>query len=324
MIDFIVHSAYYFPICIIACICIFCIGSVILFPFIPIICVYLIYILSCNPLQYELDFYYKTFNKSLIQLSSTTNIHRFVKSEKNVDTFLKSPVSTKPALYISHPHGLFNTTRAIYTAHEKSQLHDTFKKMRPAVHPNLFRIPIFREILMSYGAIPSSHNYVSHTLRTGQSVSLSIAGMREIKYCNNQYKDDYAYIGKRKGFLKIAKKCDVPIIPMYHWNEQHYLSGTPGILYPLMLIFNKITNYYTYMTLGDFQSIKKWFLMYMKSDNDSVRNDEFISTTYFGEPFYVEKNANIDEERHRYIYEFKKLYERVKNEENSDKNLTII
>jgi hypothetical protein len=294
------------------------------FSLLPLFMIYYIYILFNLPSQYEIDFYYNYVRKLMIFITSYSNLDRFFLVDKNLTSKLIAKFKNKTALYIIHPHGISTLSRMVHTLHNKSPLFNILNGVKIAVHNNLFYMPIARELTLSIGGIPSTEKSIVNALKSGYSVSHSVAGMREIAYCNSKYENDHFYILNRKGHIKIAKSANVPIIPILHWNEQFGMTGTIGIMYPLAILLKHITGHYSYWSPGDYKSLKKWFIrMYSKPDNEPVQHDEIISTSYVGNEFYVDNTKSIDEERLRYIEELKELYNHVKQIEKSNRQLII-
>jgi hypothetical protein len=323
-ISFIGYIIFYGPILISINYTIFFTSAIVFPPAIPLHVLYLLYITFFLPSQMEIDFYYKYLSWIIRAITSSTNVHRFIKVDDAITTDAINNYKKTPTIYLINPHGLFTQSRMIHAQHNLAPLYSLFQNTKMVFHNNLFRMPIAREIFLMAGAIPSSPEYIAHVLKSGYSVTHSIAGMREIIYANEKYKDDHLFIKNRIGHIKLSRSLNVPIVPIYFWNEQQSFTGNGTLERPFMYLLKLITGRYTYFTLGDFKTLKRVFYdMYTKPDNVAVKNKEVISTTYIGEPFKVLDGESNEVAHSRYLDEVRKLFERAKKKENSDRNLII-
>jgi 1-acyl-sn-glycerol-3-phosphate acyltransferase len=115
-----------------------------------------------------------------------------------------------PVLYTCHPHGLYGFS---WYMHFSTCL-TKWPVQRPklAVHSSLFRIPFLREVMYMNNCIQATEKEILETLEKGESVALVLGGIEEL------YKTSgggiHLVVKKRNGFLRIAEKAGVPLVPL--------------------------------------------------------------------------------------------------------------
>ena len=108
-------------------------------------------------------------------------------------------VPETPCLITSHPHGIF-CTGILVGCHLQPNSRTKF-----AVSPWLFCIPIVGMLATFMGCIPANEEAISNALKDS-SVILVPGGVPELV--------TQTLYTRRYGFLRIAKKCNVPIVPV--------------------------------------------------------------------------------------------------------------
>ena len=119
----------------------------------------------------------------------------------------------KPVLYVCHPHGLYGFSWYIHFSACLSAW-PLLPQKRPklAVHSSLFRIPFVRELMYLNNCIQATESEILETLKGGDSVALVLGGIEELhKTSGDGIK---LIIKKRNGFLRIAEKAGVPLVPL--------------------------------------------------------------------------------------------------------------
>jgi 1-acyl-sn-glycerol-3-phosphate acyltransferase len=115
-----------------------------------------------------------------------------------------------PVLYICHPHGLYGFSWYIHF----SACLTKWPVQRPklAVHSSFFRVPFIREVMYLNNCIQATEKEILETLQKGESVALVLGGIEEL------YKTSgggiQLIVKKRNGFLRIAEKAKVPLVPL--------------------------------------------------------------------------------------------------------------
>jgi len=180
-----------------------------------------------------------------------------------------------PHLITSHPHGILCTS-VLIGVHFTPGSTTLF-----AVSPFIFVIPFFGWLATHLGCIPATYEAIQNGLKTS-SVILVPGGVPEL-VSGDMYT-------RRHGFLKIARACNVPILPLVSTTDYFhsiplpfkearvYIAKTVGI--PLMA-----------PPLG-------WYGTWVPQRKPIVfqRRDMFT----------VETNADIEDERKRYYTNLRK------------------
>jgi 1-acyl-sn-glycerol-3-phosphate acyltransferase len=117
-----------------------------------------------------------------------------------------------PVIYAIYPHGHFSISAVFYFA-----LNPKFANSRAAVHSLLFWIPIFGSFVRWINAIPVVEDEMVKTLLGGSSIYMCPGGIADILNTGTN-------ITKRSGFLRVARKAKVDVIPIWCPMERHYYS----------------------------------------------------------------------------------------------------
>jgi 1-acyl-sn-glycerol-3-phosphate acyltransferase len=180
----------------------------------------------------------------------------------------------KPVLYAAHPHGLFSMATYFHWATFSTGWPEDLCKIKIAIHSSLFLIPGVRELLDMHGCIKATRESIERALDEGYSVIIQVGGINEIMLTESNRMN--IYVKTRKGFLEIAEKKGVPIIPVLTFGENE--------LFPLQkdqwtLSFQKGLKDYFGITvpIPTAQSFFNWFSLLQKPLKPSVE-------TWIGEP----------------------------------------
>ena len=140
-----------------------------------------------------------------------------------------------PILYTCHPHGLYGFSWYIHF----SACLTKWPGQRPklAVHSSLFRIPFVRELMYLNNCIQATEKEILETLEKGESVALVLGGIEELHKTSGERIQ--LVLKKRNGFLRIAEKAGVPLVPLvtvgenelFPFLESEWLKGTQDFLY---------------------------------------------------------------------------------------------
>ena len=200
-------------ICVLA-LCIYTYLSLNLF-ILPFIIAYTVYILFCLPTQAEIDIW--TYIREKVGPLLTTADYSEAFQVKGL-----LPDKTQPALYTIHPHGLLASSIFVHVLDTHSPLHPVLAHHRIAVHSTLFKIPIFREMLLYHGCIPATRDHMSASLDQSRSVWLVPGGTQEAVHSKTDV-ETWTF-KQHKGFLKMAHQHKVPIVPIYSEGEQTLMT----------------------------------------------------------------------------------------------------
>lgn len=127
----------------------------------------------------------------------------------------------KQVIFCSHPHGVMSFHHALLYTNvpgaesviEAIPLH----QRRMLAARSLFGIPVFRDFVLSVGAVDASFLVASKCLSQGLSLTVLPGGEHE-QLLAERHKH-VVYIKGRKGFCKLAVKHNVPIVPAYCFGE---------------------------------------------------------------------------------------------------------
>jgi 1-acyl-sn-glycerol-3-phosphate acyltransferase len=86
------------------------------------------------------------------------------------------------------------------------------RRLAGFAHPLGFRVPLFRTLLGSVGAIPSTYEDARRTLESGVALLVFPGGDHET--LRPVWQANRVDFGGRQGFLRIAREARVPIVPM--------------------------------------------------------------------------------------------------------------
>jgi 2-acylglycerol O-acyltransferase 2 len=111
------------------------------------------------------------------------------------------------------------------------------------VHPKtlaatiLFRLPVIREIALATGCLDARKSVAEAILRSGHSILVLPGG--EAEQIRTQYGKEIIYLKNRKGFIKLALRHGVPVVPMYAFGVSDYYYTTDMWLAPRMWLMKQ-------------------------------------------------------------------------------------
>ncbi|XP_077197345.1 2-acylglycerol O-acyltransferase 2 [Paroedura picta] len=235
---------------------------------------------------------------------------------------------TKNYIFGFHPHGVLVAGAFLNFCTEATG----FSKIFPGLTPHLmmlnlwFRVPFFRDYLMSGGLVPSDKETASYVLKKpggGNVLIIAVGGAQEA--LDARPGAFTLLLANRKGFVRLAIAHGVPLVPVFSFGEnelfdqvenpkgswlrwtQEYLQKIMGISLPL------------FHARGVFQ-YSFGLLPYRRP-----------IYTVVGKPIQVEKKHNpsqeeVDELHEKYMEELCKLFEehKLKYHIPEDQHLSFI
>jgi len=111
-----------------------------------------------------------------------------------------------------HPHG----SMADYRALVDGQLHELLggrSNIRWLAASVLFRLPVVRELCLWTSCVDASRPVAERMLREGLSLGILPGGEQE--QLRTTYRREAVYLQRRKGFVKLAIRHGVPLVPAY-------------------------------------------------------------------------------------------------------------
>jgi hypothetical protein len=227
----------------------------------------------------------------------------------------------KRILYPLHPHGMIAQGRVLHMTHASSALYPYFVKSYQAIHSFAFRIPFVREFFLFSRCIPAHESFLDTFIEQGNNIAIYPGGVKEIKYCSMKdgEKRDYYYLKRRRGFLRIALKHNMAVVPVLFWEDQQTFTyeRTPAVK-SIEQTIKFVTDYS--VDLGIFQMFRwknlrqLWNLITGKCEKQYV---------YVGTPIQYAEGTSLDDAHAQYMEAIRGLHEFAKQDRGSDRGLVI-
>lgn len=112
-----------------------------------------------------------------------------------------------------HPHGTMSEFRVMLDAQLTALLPALQGKIRWLAASVLFRLPLIREICLWTSCIDASRKVTEDFLKAGFTIGVVPGGEQE--QLRTQYGKEAVYLKSRKGFVKLAIRFGVPLVPCY-------------------------------------------------------------------------------------------------------------
>ncbi|XP_043818448.1 2-acylglycerol O-acyltransferase 3 [Dromiciops gliroides] len=150
----------------------------------------------------------------------------------------------------SHPHGIICAGTFCNFATESNGFSRQFPGLRPflAGLAGLFRLPVYRDYLMSCGLCPVSRQSLDFLLsgpQLGHAVVILVGGANESLY--GVPGEHCLTLLKRKGFVRLALRHGASLVPVYSFGENEIFTQTSfGIgswQRALQVAFKKLTGF---------------------------------------------------------------------------------
>lgn len=264
--------------------------------------------------HWEISFF-SYIHPFFMKLLSFTNLTKHFKvkfiNEQSID-------SEKQYLYCLHPHGMITISKLLHFLDIKSPLYKYWKDTKNAAHSGLFMVPLVRELILLFRCVPVSKSYLQYYINSGYSITLNPGGIDEIKFSQENLENDYIYLKNRKGFIKLSEKNNVPIIPIYLWNEQNIFTHKSHFTL-LSKIISRIIGHRVNL---DIIQIFTWENLY-KLLKIIMGENEPNTTLYVGEPFFINPEESVESAHNRYIKTLESLYEYARKDQDSQRQLVI-
>lgn len=276
------------------------------------------------------------FETSTYEISIYTRIHNFIMNYvtgllpshpsstvifRDKDALDKKLEDGEKVLYALHPHGLISQGRLLNMLHTSSALFPYFHNSYQAVHSFAFHVPILREFLLLGKCIPAHESFLDTFIEQGHNISIFPGGVREIRFCSMKdgHVRDYLYLKHRKGFIRIALKHQMPVVPVLFWEDQQTFTyeRTP-LVKNIEQNIKFITDYSA--DLGIFQMFR-W--KNLRTFWNLVTGRGEMRYVYVGTPIVFEKGIELNIAHEKYITAMKELYEFAKKDRGSERELVI-
>jgi len=116
-------------------------------------------------------------------------------------------------IFAVFPHGTSSDFRILMDGILHTVLPSVADKVRVLTASVLFRIPLVREIAMWTNCVDARRSVAENLLDNHYSILVLPGGMDE--QILTQYQKETIYLRKRKGFVKLALRKGVPVVPVY-------------------------------------------------------------------------------------------------------------
>lgn len=127
-------------------------------------------------------------------------------------------------IFACFPHGCNSDYRIVMDAIIRQVAPNLVERdnMRYLAASVLFQIPIVRELTLWTGCIDASRNVADKALSQKKSLGIQVGG--EAEQISTTYGKERVYLSKRKGFVKLAMRKGVPVVPVYVFgcNDSYY------------------------------------------------------------------------------------------------------
>ncbi|XP_041808669.1 LOW QUALITY PROTEIN: 2-acylglycerol O-acyltransferase 3b [Chelmon rostratus] len=161
-----------------------------------------------------------------------------------------------------HPHGIMSTGAFTCLSTDSCGFAEMFPGVRPtlAVLAGLFRIPLFRDYIMSIGLHPVSKPSLSYLLSQsgkGNAVGIVIGGAAESLESSPGV--NTVVVRHRKGFVRVALEFGADLVPVYMFGEnelfQQVVLSEGGLGRRLQDLFKKIMGFAPCLFVGERMAI---------------------------------------------------------------------
>lgn len=160
--------------------------------------------------------------------------------------------ATPQFLFAVFPHG----SNVDYRLLMEGMLYETLPHLAPNIRTLaatvIFRLPLVREFALWTGCIDARRAVASKALRNGRSILVLPGG--EAEQIRTVHGKEKVYLHRRKGFIKLALRHGVPIVPVYVFGASDYYH-TWFVGYGLRLWIMKKTGICITLAFGLYGSV---------------------------------------------------------------------
>lgn len=193
-----------------------------------------------------------------------------------------------------HPHGVLCIGSFTNFSTNGSGFRQLFPRMNPhlTMLPLWFKVPFYRDYLMSGGLIPSSKNSIQHVLRDergGQIACIIPGGAPESLLARPGNVE--IILKPRMGFIKLAMTEGVPLVPVFSFGDHALWEQEPNPPGSALRNFQDASQRWMQFALPLFHA--RGIFQY----NYGMLPYRRQVDTIVGEPIEVEKNPNPSSEQ---------------------------
>jgi len=216
---------------------------------------------------------------------------------ENEDSLEENLDKGKNYIFAAQPHGVISMCGMCSAILD----HKKYMGIRTAVASALLKIPILKHVLGIFGLTDASAKNLRKILkREGRdgSVVIYVGGMAELFMSSRE--EERLYLSKRKGFVKMALREGVDIVPVYLFGNTSVLSVLQHG--PLAKLSRKLQLSFTFFW-------GKWLLPIPRDDKLLYAAGVPIEIPKIAEP----TQEDVDKYHALYIEEVKRLFEGYKS-----------
>ena len=123
-------------------------------------------------------------------------------------------------LFAMFPHGTWSDHRIVLDGLFFEVVPHAADKVRTLVASVLFRLPVVRELCLWTGCVDARRSVAQKVLDNGRSILVLPGG--EAEQLNTEFGKEKIYLRQRKGFIKLAMRNGVPVVPVYAFGVSDY------------------------------------------------------------------------------------------------------
>jgi len=202
-------------------------------------------------------------------------------------------------VFAIHPHGTCSDYRLIMDG-MISQCIPKLKSWRTLAASILFKLPLIRELVIWTRCVDASRKVAERVLFEGHSIMVIPGGEKE--QLLTTYQQEIVFLSSRKGFVRLAMKFGVPIVPVYVFGCSDLYKTSPAFLETRTFIMKKLR-----IGLPLFWG-RRGFGVPLLCPHKIPLN------VVFGEPIIIERKENpsqleIDDAHSKYIHALIEIFE---------------
>ncbi|CAK4082682.1 unnamed protein product [Aphanomyces euteiches] len=223
--------------------------------------------------------------------------------------------SDKQYVIAAHPHGMASYHHGVLMGNISTpKFRDVVGENRRHLGASIvFRIPVYREIMLFFGVVDASRRVANAVLKSGKTLVILVGGV--IEQMMAERGKHLVYAKKRKGHCKLAIQHGVPVVPVYCFGETDTYDCSTFMLPFRQWVAKKFSIALTICS-GPYW----WFPAY-------PFDVEFHHV--FGKPIETTKNENptqeeIDRVHSQYVAELERIFHKYKAQfGHPDATLTV-